>query len=330
MLQYVLRDDVITVIINGKSHMVQRATHPLYHNLVAAINNNDEDYIINNIDIKSAISTVTNGSVTISSTGKVLFNGSEVSNKFADRIMSVAANQGAIKPLMEFFDRLMANTSMNTINQISRFIDEHNLPITHDGYLIGYKAVSNEYMDLHTNTISNKVGSVVTMPRNQVCDDPNQDCAAGLHFSNFSYALGFGGRNTKLMVVKIDPADIVCIPSSSTAKARCCKYVVVDEQTSHNEVESECGVYAEPEIKEAPTKTRLVDVPTYDGQTYVDSSIAQMHVTYPAKWSKKKVAKRLATLKVGKSEKWLIRRRDLSSIKLTKSKCGSIINVIKL
>jgi len=65
------------------------------------------------------------------------------------------------------------------------------------------------------------------MTRNNVCDDANIGCSDGFHAGSLDYARSFGlGGN--LMVVEIDPADVVSVPSDCNCqKLRTCKYKVV-------------------------------------------------------------------------------------------------------
>jgi hypothetical protein len=69
------------------------------------------------------------------------------------------------------------------------------------------------------------------MERMNVDDDPNHTCSAGLHFCAYSYLSSYGSSgNDKVMLVKVNPADVVSIPTDyNNAKARCCRYEVVQE-----------------------------------------------------------------------------------------------------
>jgi hypothetical protein len=65
------------------------------------------------------------------------------------------------------------------------------------------------------------------MPRNMVNDNPNKTCSVGLHFASLEYIRGFHGGNP-IVLVEIDPADVVSIPVDyNNQKGRCCKYKVI-------------------------------------------------------------------------------------------------------
>jgi len=76
--------------------------------------------------------------------------------------------------------------------------------------------------------MDNSPGTIVEMERNQVDDNKDQTCSTGLHFCGMSYLSCFGGDRT--VIVKINPADVVSIPSDyNEAKGRACRYEVIGE-----------------------------------------------------------------------------------------------------
>jgi len=108
------------------------------------------------------------------------------------------------------------------------FLEKNRLPITGDGHFLAYKKVRDNFMDVYTGTMDNSVGKFVEMERNQVNDDKNQTCSAGLHFCSESYLNHFGGERT--VIVKINPRDVVSIPTDyDNAKGRACRYEVIGE-----------------------------------------------------------------------------------------------------
>jgi hypothetical protein len=72
-------------------------------------------------------------------------------------------------------------------------------------------------------------GSVVTMPRSAVGDNRNIACSTGLHAGTYSYASGYGDT---LILVKINPRDVVSVPNDSSGqKLRVSRLVVLNETT---------------------------------------------------------------------------------------------------
>jgi hypothetical protein len=167
-------------------------------------------------------------------------NGKSLPNRLSDLLLSYA-RQGSdsLTALGQFITRLDANPSRRSVDSLFDWIDANNLSLTADGLIVGYKGVSRDdraYKSVHSGTafvngvmhkgqIPNAVGDVITMPRNEVQDDPNVACHYGLHVGSHGYASGFGQH---LLTVTVDPADVVSVPTDcGAAKMRVCRYTVV-------------------------------------------------------------------------------------------------------
>jgi hypothetical protein len=88
-----------------------------------------------------------------------------------------------------------------------------------------------KFVDCYTGEVDNSVGMHVSMHRNDVNDDRNITCSTGLHFCSLGYlnASNYGGENgTVIVMVKINPKDVVSIPRDyNNTKGRCCAYEVL-------------------------------------------------------------------------------------------------------
>ena len=132
------------------------------------------------------------------------------------------------QPLVKFMGKLMENPSHRAVDELYSFLEHKSMPITPEGNFLAYKGVTNEFMDFHTRSFSNKVGDVLEMRRNGVCDDANVGCSAGFHAGSYEYAKGYASGGGHLMVVEIDPADVVSVPHDCECqKLRTSKYKVV-------------------------------------------------------------------------------------------------------
>lgn len=136
-------------------------------------------------------------------------------------------------PMLNFIENLYHNPSATAVGELFLFIEASELPITEDGSFIAYKIVRGDYMDIYSNTMSNKVGETCAMLRNLVDDNRENTCSKGLHFCSKGYLSSYGSSsrgNDRCMLVKINPADVVSIPSDyNNAKGRTWKYEVVGE-----------------------------------------------------------------------------------------------------
>jgi hypothetical protein len=110
------------------------------------------------------------------------------------------------------------------------FLEHRALPITDNGNFLAYKAVREDYTDKYTGKFLNTIDAVLEMPRNKVDDDKNVGCSYGFHAGTVEYAKDFMGREGHLMIVEINPADVVSIPTDCQfQKLRTSKYKVVGE-----------------------------------------------------------------------------------------------------
>lgn len=102
------------------------------------------------------------------------------------------------------------------------------MPLTPDGNFLAYKGVDENFMDRYSGKFSNAVGEVLEMPRRNVCDDANIGCSHGFHAGSYEYAKGYAHSGGNLMIVEINPADVVSVPHDCNCqKLRTTKYKVV-------------------------------------------------------------------------------------------------------
>ena len=120
----------------------------------------------------------------------------------------------------------MKNPSQRAINELYGFLEHGNMPITADGCFIAYKSVRTDFKDVHTGTYDNTPGNVHEMPYEHVDPNCEQHCSTGFHVGSYEYASTFGGGN--LILVKVNPADAVSVPTDHDAqKLRVCRYEVI-------------------------------------------------------------------------------------------------------
>ncbi len=162
--------------------------------------------------------------------GVVTYNGEAVHSLVARRITEFVEKGYPIQPLVNFLNKVMQNPSMVAQQELYDFLANKDLPITDDGDFIAYKAVREDWRDIYSGTIDNSVGAVVEMPRARVDDNRKVHCSKGLHCGAMDYVTQYGGRDSRIVLVKVNPADAVSVPDDhSFMKLRVCKYVVVQE-----------------------------------------------------------------------------------------------------
>lgn len=229
MLSYIKDGkDSWTVVCAGKIQHFD-TTHQNYEKLVQSLKDQDEQGFIDNIDTGTHIQNWSEGSFVFKD-GILTKDGGQVNQVITDYIISNIREGFDKAPILRFLERLDMNPSKRACDELFTFMMNKHLPITPDGYLLCYKAVTGDYKDKWTNSIDNSIGATPNMPRNKVCDDADQACGPGLHAGAVEYATGYAGSEDKLVIVKVDPANVVSVPKdSSCQKMRTCGYEVVGE-----------------------------------------------------------------------------------------------------
>jgi len=225
---YLIQGSNIVVVIGNKSHTVSK-THISYNKLLEAIKANDWDTVKDVIEPQKVVVNYGQGNVEVQ--GETLFwKGKELHNALATRMIRMLQDGFPVEPLVLFMENLMNNPSKRAVTELYGFLEKNSLPITPEGYFLAYKKVRKDFKDIHSGTMDNSVGQLVEMPRNEVDDDQNRTCSTGLHFCSQEYLPHFGGSDSRTVILKINPADVVSIPNDyNNAKGRACKYEVIGE-----------------------------------------------------------------------------------------------------
>lgn len=226
---YLIQGKNIILVVNGKSHTISKDTHIAYGKIVDALKARDWGALVDLVEPKKAIVDFGAGHVSIDG-DKILWKGKPFHNALSTRMIEMYQDGFPIDPMVRFMENLMDNPSKRSVDQVYGFLEKNKLPITEDGHFLAYKKVRKDYLDIHSGTISNHVGAVVEMDRNLVDDNPDSHCSVGLHFCSESYLQHFGGTSDPVMILKINPADVVSIPTDyNGAKGRCMRYEVVGQ-----------------------------------------------------------------------------------------------------
>ena len=230
MIPYILTDNSLTVVINGKS-LTMSSEAANFSQAKQALVEGCYDDLEDLFDLAKAITNYAEGNIRIDN--NTLFFGDEmVNNHVVDRILEFMQNDLPFEPLVKFLEKLLDNPSRRAVDELYRFLEHKNMPLTPDGNFLAYKGVDENFMDRYTGKFSNAVGEVLEMPRRGVCDDANIGCSHGFHAGSYEYAKGYAHGGGNLMIVEINPADVVSVPHDCNCqKLRTTKYKVV----SHHE-----------------------------------------------------------------------------------------------
>ena len=235
MYPYIIQGDSLTIVVDGRQSTINRETHPNFDKVIDAIRVGDWESVPNLVDLVATIRDYVsdNGDIEVKD-GDVYFQGRPFANAVADRLLRLLEEDLPVEPLCNFLTNLKLNPSKRAVDELYGFLENNNLPLTPDGHFIAYKKVRENYTDIHSGTFDNSVGQICEMARNEVDEDKDRTCSSGLHFCSIEYLPHFGGTSGyRVMLLKINPRDVVSIPSDyNNAKGRACRYEVIAEHTT--------------------------------------------------------------------------------------------------
>lgn len=220
----------ITVVLDGERHSIN-AGNVLFSKALEAYKVNDWDAFIAcvnpTIRLKSLYASYEGIEV---KDGNLYVFGDPVHSTLATRVLSFLEAGLDCVHLFKFILKLNLNPSKRAVDELYTFLEHRALPITDNGNFLAYKAVREDYSDKYSGKFINTIDAVLEMPRNKVDDDKNIGCSYGFHAGTVEYAKDFLGREGHLMLVEINPADVVSIPTDCQfQKLRTSKYKVVGE-----------------------------------------------------------------------------------------------------
>ena len=226
---FIIQGNNITIVIGNKPHTIAKS-HITYNKVVDAIKAGDWTKVADLVEPKKVVLNYGKGNVSVQG-DQLFWKGKPMNNGLATRMIAMLQDEFPIEPLVSFMENLMTNPSKRAVDELYGFLEKNSLPITPDGHFLAYKKVRNDYLDIHSGTMDNSPGKIVEMERNEVDDNKDRTCSSGLHFCSQDYLPHFGnGGDNRVVIVKINPRDVVSIPSDyNNAKGRACRYEVVGE-----------------------------------------------------------------------------------------------------
>lgn len=225
---FIIQGSNITVVIGNKPHTISK-THVTYQKVLDAIKASDWETVKNIIEPVKVVLNYGQGNVSIQGT-QLYWKDKPMHNALTTRMVAMLQDEFPIEPLVNFMENLMTNPSKRAVDELYGFLEKNSLPITPDGHFLAYKKVRKDYTDCHTGKMDNSVGMIVEMERNEVDDNKEVTCSTGLHFCSQEYLPHFGGSDSRVVIVKINPRDVVSIPVDyNNAKGRACRYEVIGE-----------------------------------------------------------------------------------------------------
>jgi hypothetical protein len=229
---HIITNDGVTVVLDGRPFTVSSADST-YADLVRLLDRGAPEYEFHDLltrvqrELKKTLAVAADMEY---SGGVIKYKGEVLANYAADRLIQQIEGKRDWKPLANFLEKLQANPSKRAVDNLYQFLEKGNIPLTGDGDFLVYKAVRQNFKDIHSGKFDNYVGAVCEMPRNAVDEDPNRTCSSGLHVCSFGYLPSFSHADGHVMICKVNPAHVVAIPADyNNSKMRVSRYEVVGE-----------------------------------------------------------------------------------------------------
>lgn len=140
---------------------------------------------------------------------------------------------------MKFLNMVMKSPDQRVIDDLYTWMEKYRMPVNEEGMVVAYKRVASDFTSFHDGKTENKVGTWVSIPRKDCDSNPNNDCSRGLHFCSFDYLKSFYGDKGVVVILHIDPADIVSFPKDyNGSKGRTCRYFVSGVHQSKDKIDT--------------------------------------------------------------------------------------------
>jgi hypothetical protein len=289
-LHYIVLPNTVVVVVEGKDYAISD-NHPNYLKVREAVRLKDVTALQTLVDIPKTIHTASSGKVAVVD-GVVYFGEKPVNTYLTTRILALMSEGFDVQPWLLFMNKLYDNPSYRAVQELYPFLEKGKLPLCPDGDFLAYKYVRSDYRDQRTGTFDNSVGKTVTMPRNEVDDNRDRTCSAGLHFCSREYLPNYGnGTGTRVVLVKVNPADVVSIPADhNDQKARTWRYEVVGELDEDYTFED----FAKSQVLPAPrNKQSLNSTKGKSSKSVEDRIVAHLNKNNLARNTVREIAKNL-------------------------------------
>jgi hypothetical protein len=256
---YNLSEKFISIYFNGKNVIIN-SDDIRFEKVKAAIKDKDWTLLDKIITIPKYIAKYTQGLVSVYE-NEIYYNGVICHNAVTKKILQFAKENYPFEYLVKFLHKLMLNPSSESREQLYSYIELYKFPITENGDFLAMKAVRPDYLDLYSGKISNKPGLSVIIDRDKCDSNSDLGCSYGLHAGNIDYIKSYGKSNDRVILVEINPKDVVSCPKdSSYQKLRVCAYNIIEDLGRVAEVTPFVKEAVETNSNKNPEKEQVLDL----------------------------------------------------------------------
>jgi hypothetical protein len=259
MIDSIITDTKITFIgpaKNGKGNQQYQLSMEDSHagELIKALESDDMQEALRLTSAEEQMKELSKGRAELLN-GIVYYNSAPVHNSIQERIEQFFEKNIQYDPLLRLMENIYRNLSPRAITEVFPFLEAKCLPITPDGCFIGYKVViyrDGHLWDKRTGKVRNDIGDKPYMDRGKTADW-GIECGQGFHVGNLAYSGPHGwffdhNENERIILVKVNPKDVVSVPEDESDKLRCNTYEVIG-MYNHDLVDPVFGEVAQEEPK---------------------------------------------------------------------------------
>lgn len=146
--------------------------------------------------------------------------------KLCSLIKENGTTDADLKPVIPFLKKVAENTFIDATKEIYDYCKNMDFEITKDGNILAFKVVNSSMKAKYDNETEYKLGKYTEVENFDT--DRNTHCSRGLHFCARGYLNSYAEPNDVVLILEIDPRDIVSIPTDCDfKKGRCRKCKVV-------------------------------------------------------------------------------------------------------
>jgi hypothetical protein len=289
---WTLTDNSVSIFIDGDQFSVGTG-HRMFPHIKQAIIEKNWDGLPYLIDCAKGVRDFIDTSNTgiVFEDGVITYNGTVLGGFAVEYILRLKEEGFDVQPFLNYLGKLQKNPDERNRRDQFEWLVKGQMPITPEGNILAFKYVDPNYLDCYSQTFDNSVGRVVEMPRGGVDPDPSNECSRGLHFCSRNYLSPNQNNGNHLMLLEIDPADVVAFPRDyNVSKGRCWRYKVIGEIQWEKLPESLTHAVHDADDPEAPS-IAITDKGEAALAEPVRKKVAKKRKKKAAKKIKKKTAK---------------------------------------
>lgn len=203
-------------LFGGGQTLTARDSHPNFKKIVSFIMSGKYQDAEKLFSITEFVKTATSNKITIKNNGVYYLN-IQLHNAVCNKILDFVAQGLDVNPWLKFLEKLLENPSKYIYNNLYSFMEQYKLSIDDHGDIYALKAVKYNLKSKWTDLVQYVVGETYSEPRVLLTDDQNDSyCGKGLWFGHEKFVFDYGSENDHVLVVKVNPKDVIAIPSLSS------------------------------------------------------------------------------------------------------------------